>query len=280
MMSAPLPVSPKKSLQKEKTRDCLSATSEHVSCFSPQRKIKPLVARRATSFTSGNALVGKKVVIRGGMGSRIRLVSFDKEARVMGHVVTREEMSPDDIFNTWYTKDDFKEMKKQYLPIVKKLAKKLPLDEGEEARGLEHKTPRGCKSRQNNRFQAMDAVLDEQERQWEMERKDADYIAQIYRQSSAHCQMNAYLLAQKDTEFVEQEKEAGGAMEKRDTSQESNDENQSVLLPQTPELRPASFRSRAPEESPTTPVRKDSSKKVSILSPSQVMPSPQLLRLE
>jgi hypothetical protein len=211
------------------------------------------------------------------MASRVRLVSFQKEVQVMGHVPTRGEMTPEDFTNIWYNKDDFKEMKKQYIPIVKKLAKKIPLEEGEEGRGLEHKTPRGGKSRQKNRYQAMDAVLDEQERQWELKRKDADYIAQIYRQSSAHCQMNAYLSAKKDAEWLEQERERCEGEGTRDRS-EAGSKNGIVPIPQIPEVRPASFRSRAPEQSPTTPVRKEPGKKVCIQV--VVSPSPHILRPE
>jgi hypothetical protein len=184
-------------------------------------------------------------------------------------------MSPEDVASLWYCKDDFREMKRQYTFTVKKLAKNIPLEEGEESRGLEFKTPRGCKSRQVNRYQAMDAVLDEQERQWELERRDADYIAQIYRQSTAHCQLNAYLLAKKDADFVEQEKKQHNARKTKDLSVESTKEPDNHL-PQTPEYRPSAFRLRA-SESPTTPVQKESGKILRILSPPAVL-SPHLLR--
>lgn len=95
--------------------------------------------------------------------------------------------------------------KNTILPIVRKLAKHLPLDKDDEPRGLEHKTPRGSKEREENRYNAMDAVLDEQERQWESNsRVDTEYLAQIYRQNSAHCQMKAYLIAKKDAEWVQE----------------------------------------------------------------------------
>ncbi|KAG7359760.1 hypothetical protein IV203_034858 [Nitzschia inconspicua] len=269
---AQLPLSPKKSLKREKTRDCLSAASEHISTSS-SRGIKPLAVRRVASLV--NPLTNAKVMIQGGLCSRTRVVSFDKEARIVGHVPTRGELTPEEFTTIWYSKDEFKEMKKEYVPIVKKLAKKLPLDDGEEGRGLEHKTPRGCKSRQNNRFQAMDAVLDEQERQFEMERKDADYIAQIYRQSSAHCQMNAYLSAKKDAEFVQQMRETSCAEGTRDATGQFFQKQQSPL-PQASEMRLASLRYGAPEQSPTTPVRKDSGKTVCIVVP-QVVLSPQLV---
>jgi hypothetical protein len=195
-----------KVMLKERTRDALGTTSEHISTSTTRRpsgkqvnhqqqlQKQQLLVRRAASFASQHQIPGQ----------RKRLVSFDADciSIVVGEVPSRSDLTEEDFKNIWYSKDDFKVMKKEYIPIVKKIAKKLPLDDDEEPRGLEHKTPRGCKLRQQNRFQAMDAVLFEQERQWERDRKDDNYIAQIYRQSSAHCQMNAYLIGQKDADAV------------------------------------------------------------------------------
>lgn len=268
---------PSPSLKKGKIRggDCLGAASEHFSSFSP--KPKPLVVRRVASFTPGKA--GKATAIVGGVSARVRLVSFPKElSQVVGEVNTRSEMSSEDIANTWYSKDEFKTMKTQYIPIVKKIAKKLELAEGEDPRGLEHKTPRGNKARQINRFQAMDAVLDEQERQWENERKDPEYIAQIYRQSSAHCQMNAYLLAKKDAEFVAKEVRQTEARDlaEEDTPGKGQAPNHNKSDEVSEKRVEGKFLSRQ-LESPTTPVRKQrSSKQLHSVAIPEVL-SPQLL---
>jgi hypothetical protein len=93
-------------------------------------------------------------------------------------------------------------MKKSMIPTLKKMAKNLQLEADEESRGLEHKTPKGSKKRKENRFLSIDAVLSEQERQWEQNREDPNFLAEVYRQSSAHCQMSAYLVAKSDEEFV------------------------------------------------------------------------------
>mmetsp|Transcript_19543 Transcript_19543/g.47182 ORF Transcript_19543/g.47182 Transcript_19543/m.47182 type:complete len:370 (+) Transcript_19543:396-1505(+) len=129
--------------------------------------------------------------------------------QVVGEVPNRKELTPEDYEAMWYSKDEFRRMKKEdIIPTVKKMAKRIPLDFenlGEEPRGLEHKTPRGSRDRENNRDDAMDAVLDEQERQWNVNAvPNVDNIAKKYRQHSAHCQMNAYLLAQKDAEWVQE----------------------------------------------------------------------------
>ena len=128
--------------------------------------------------------------------------------QVVGEVPNRKELRPEDYEAMWYSKEEFRRMKKEdIVPTVKKMAKRIPLDFenlGEEPRGLEHKTPRGSRDRENNRDDAMDAVLDEQERQWNVNAvPNVDSIAKKYRQHTAHCQMNAYLLAQKDAEWVQ-----------------------------------------------------------------------------
>eukprot|EP00429_Kryptoperidinium_foliaceum_P035493 CAMPEP_0176166904 /NCGR_PEP_ID=MMETSP0120_2-20121206/85371_1 /TAXON_ID=160619 /ORGANISM="Kryptoperidinium foliaceum, Strain CCMP 1326" /LENGTH=155 /DNA_ID=CAMNT_0017504475 /DNA_START=200 /DNA_END=664 /DNA_ORIENTATION=- len=82
------------------------------------------------------------------------------------------------------------------------MAKDLPLDADEDPRGLEHKTPKGNKRRHKNRIVAIDAVLTEQDRQWERDRRDASFIADLYMQANAHCRLQASLIAQSDEEYV------------------------------------------------------------------------------
>jgi len=93
-------------------------------------------------------------------------------------------------------------MKKAYMPTLKKMAKGLPLAADEEPRGLEHKTPIGNKRRHQNRLVSIDSVLREQDRQWERNRNDAEFIAELYIQSSAHCRLQASLLAKSDEDYV------------------------------------------------------------------------------
>jgi cytochrome c556 len=209
--------------------------------------------RRVASFTVPPPLASSSQQQQnnnnGQQRKRLRLVRFNVENinQVVCEVPSRSDLAEEDFQNIlWYTKEEFKAMKREFLPIIKKLVKKLPLDDDEEeARGLEHKTPKGSKLRQQNRYQAMDAVLSEQERQWERGRNDDDYIAQIYRQSSAHCQMNAYLIGQRDAEAAAT---AAGAMgedevvvveqgQKEETDTEDNNETTRIFsTPQDIEL--------------------------------------------
>jgi len=111
-------------------------------------------------------------------------------------------MDEEDFQLVWYVKEDFKAMKQEYQQIVKKMAKGLPLEEHEEPRGLEHKTPLGNKKRYKNRLVSIDSVLREQDRQWERNKPDSDFIAELYIQASAHCRLQASLVAQEDEKYV------------------------------------------------------------------------------
>lgn len=182
-----------------KVSSLLPNTSEHLPS---SRKVAPDVKRSTTvRRISSYSASGDRIINN---GVRRRCVSFAGDVQQVGEVSSRSELSEFEFSDLWYTKEDFKAIKSAFQPTVMKMAKNLPLSEDEEQRGLEYCTPRGSRSRKDNRYQAMDAVLDEQERQWEQDRKDTLYLAKLYRQSSAHCQTNAYLVAQKDAEYVEQ----------------------------------------------------------------------------
>jgi hypothetical protein len=181
-----------------KARTSLLASSEHIRTSKATSTVRRnTTIRRIASYNADGGRINNG-------GIRRRLVSFARDVQVVGEIPSRSDLSVEQFRDVWYTKDDFKTMKTAFVPTLKKMAKSLPLAEDEEPRGLEHKTPRGSKSRTDNRYQAMDLVLDEQERQWSQDRKDPEYMAKLYRQSSAHCQMNAYLVAQKDAEQVQQ----------------------------------------------------------------------------
>ena len=148
-------------------------------------------------IVSCSAQVRKKASGDGGT----RMVAFSSETKTYD-VTRRSDLDDEDFQLIWYTKDDFKLMKKEYTSIVKKMAKGFPLAEDEEPRGLEHKTPIGSKKRHKNRLVAIDAVLREQDRQWERNRLDSEFVAELYIQASAHCRLQASIVARNDEEYV------------------------------------------------------------------------------
>lgn len=58
-------------------------------------------------------------------------------------------------------------------------------------RGLEYRTPEGSQKRQNNKWNAVEAVLDEQNRQREESINDDETLSSVYRSVAFQCQKEA-----------------------------------------------------------------------------------------
>jgi hypothetical protein len=144
--------------------------------------------------------------IKGPLNTKARrIVSFAPQVETYLVVECLRDLPEGEIAATWYKRDEYYAIKKSWTPTVKKMYKGLPLDTDEESRGLEYRTPAGAQRRQKNKLHSIDAVLDEQERQWEENRRNPTYIAEIYSQATAHCLMAAYLAAKADSEFVQKQ---------------------------------------------------------------------------
>jgi len=104
-------------------------------------------------------------------------IRFNENVRVRAtlHV---DEITDEEFFKTWYSKDEMKEMKKDMARDLKRWLRKQHREKkGETAgedepdmtqftsRGLEHRTKKGTLQRKRNRYLAVQAVLNEQEEQ-------------------------------------------------------------------------------------------------------------------
>jgi hypothetical protein len=69
-------------------------------------------------------------------------------------------------------------------------------------RGLEYRTRNGALRRQHNKLEAISAVLDEQDRQYNEGFMDIELVRSVYRGCSARCQDEAYMLGLKDEATV------------------------------------------------------------------------------
>ena len=147
---------------------------------------------------------------RGGQSpSPARVVSFSQNDKridevAIYHIPSRLDMSKREIQETWYNEYEHRDMKRACVMVLRKMiAGTLSKYEIDETRGLENKTPQGSDARKRNRFVALFAVLEEQDRQREDGRAvDSDYIAQLYHQSTAQCQRKAVLIAENDAKIV------------------------------------------------------------------------------
>jgi hypothetical protein len=141
-----------------------------------------------------------------------RAVSFaqsddETESVTIHSIPALSDMTKEEIQNTWYNQYEFKIMKLAIVQILRKVMAGTYMHDVDglesEWRGLENKTPQGSNSRKQNRYVSLMSVLDEQDRQRAHDqRADPECIAQLYRQSSAHCQMEAIQIAANDATLL------------------------------------------------------------------------------
>jgi hypothetical protein len=134
---------------------------------------------------------------------RSRSVRFASDADLTMKLPPGADISEDERSALWYTKEEYRLMKRSYSFIVRLMESKQGLDEDEMCfRGLETKTRSGARRRRQNIESSMDAVIWEQERQWEENSFSTIRLAKAYRHDSAQCSMAAYLVGQKDAQFI------------------------------------------------------------------------------
>lgn len=112
----------------------------------------------------------------------------------------------------WYNKVDYDIIKARNKLIVKmKKTGKFEENDEHSFRGLEHKLKHGFDQRQSNKFNALNAVLEEQDRQFARGLLNADNIAQKYESISYVAREIAFVHGLKDAEesvsFACEEKE-------------------------------------------------------------------------
>jgi hypothetical protein len=111
-----------------------------------------------------------------------------------------DDASHEDI---WYTKEEYEIIKARNRVLVK-MKKSGKFEESDEHsfRGLEHKLKDGNEKRKSFKFDALNAVLEEQDRQYNRGLKDAEDIARRYRETASAAQETAIIAALKDAEAV------------------------------------------------------------------------------
>lgn len=102
----------------------------------------------------------------------------------------------------WYSRDEYDEVKTRNSYIVR-LIKAGEFEENEEfsCRGLEHKLKEVFRQRRANKFNALNAVLEEQDRQINRGITDDVLISSAYQTVSVKCQESANTIAFRDYRF-------------------------------------------------------------------------------
>lgn len=120
------------------------------------------------------------------------------------HIVTMEVEHMDDLPGEliWYNRDEYDDIKQRNSEIIRSI-KAGEFEENDEysCRGLEHKLKEVFRQRRANKFNALNAVLEEQDRQLSRGAGDPQLICAAYQTVSVRCQESACTIALRDYKF-------------------------------------------------------------------------------
>ena len=108
------------------------------------------------------------------------------------HVPHLDDIGEAAIAEIWYNAAEYSEIKSSYqLTLFMMENGELKETDEHTSRGLEYRTQQGAWARYENKRDAYNAVLDEQDRQWKADKDDHDALARIYLQHSTKCAVAA-----------------------------------------------------------------------------------------
>jgi hypothetical protein len=139
-------------------------------------------------------------------GTQRRRVLF-KETVSVRPITHIDDMSDERIQAVWYDKKDFEDIKKGIVGTVR-LMMSCQEGDGESScvidneehcsRGLEYRTREGASARRENKWNALNAVLDEQDRQKELGIQNEKLLCQIYVTENRRSRLHALQLGIQD----------------------------------------------------------------------------------
>lgn len=120
-------------------------------------------------------------------------------------ILGRAEYTNEEKKSSWFQEDEYAQITKDCCKQVRKLEKGEELrDKKYCSRGLEAHTRRASEAKSRTRRASFDAVLDEQDRQYEEGILDDDLISQFYIDASASSQLWAHRVALLDQRAAEE----------------------------------------------------------------------------
>ena len=117
---------------------------------------------------------------------------FSEEKNQVFPIPHLDDMSDDLIARIWYDSEEYSEIKNSYQLTIFRMEKgEFQEDDEHTGRGLEYRTQDGAWARYENKRDAYNAVLDEQDRQWKVDKDDFEAIGRVYRERSTKCAIAA-----------------------------------------------------------------------------------------
>jgi hypothetical protein len=121
------------------------------------------------------------------------------DANEVFHVDHLDDISDEQILATWYNANEYSQIKSSYQTTIYMMETGIAMKDDEQtSRGLEYRTQDGAWARYEKKRDAYNAVLDEQDRQWKVDKDDDEAIRSIYLEHSTKCGDAAHMRAVDD----------------------------------------------------------------------------------
>lgn len=161
----------------------LSNCSQSISVFSINDEASYISSAELRSTTQSVKRKGSKAISKS--------IRFSDRNQIFP--IPHLDNVPDhEVAEIWYNAAEYSEIKSSYQMTIF-MMENGELKEGDEhtSRGLEYRTQQGAWARYENKRDAYNAVLDEQDRQWKADKDDHDALGLVYLQHSSKCAVAA-----------------------------------------------------------------------------------------
>lgn len=128
----------------------------------------------------------------------VKSLRFELDRNEIFEITHLDDIPDDEIAETWFDSNEYAEIKASYQLTIFMMESGEKLSGDHTPRGLEYRTQEGAWARYENKRDAYNAVLDEQDRQWQRDQDDHDEIARIYLEHSSKCAKAAAQRARQD----------------------------------------------------------------------------------
>jgi hypothetical protein len=152
----------------------------------------PVCVSRWDDVSSCGSSVEYNKPLKKGSAPLARSVVFAEHNEVF-EIPHLDDIPQELIPEIWYDASEYAQIKKNYQLTI------FLMESGEElagdhhtSRGLEYRTQEGAWARYENKRDAYNAVLDEQDRQWKEDIDDWEKISRLYLQHSSKCLKSAF----------------------------------------------------------------------------------------
>jgi hypothetical protein len=125
-------------------------------------------------------------------------VSFSESARMKKHIHINN-FTQEEIDACWFPEAERSQSRQEIDYTIELMTRGEDIDASKYCtRGLECRTPQGAATKNQNKVDAWDTVMDEQDRQFSIGIIDIDSLSMAYIQSSRSCQVSAAAMASLD----------------------------------------------------------------------------------